>query len=213
MRFHAVFARITGKAIKPGAKPLACRGVLFIGFNLQNCRRPCSGRACLAIAAVLFGNPAHIAQRTAQDFRMRQQSWFAGVHCNIGGGYPDAGLSDDALIWMIARIQALTGLEFDLPSVKTVTGLANVNGEIYDSSKGWIIDEIFPHGRSILSPDAIDHGIFFNTPNRNNEHINERIHWSVLKKLGQPCTVCGVKNTPYKPSNMAATIPPDKIAT
>jgi hypothetical protein len=33
MRFHAVFARITGKAIKPDAKPLACRGVLFIGFK------------------------------------------------------------------------------------------------------------------------------------------------------------------------------------
>jgi len=141
-----------------------------------------------------------------------EQTWFAGVHCNIGGGYLDAGLSDDALIWMIARIQALTGLEFDLQSVKTVTRPANVNGEIYDSSKGWIIDEIFPLGRLILSPDAIDHGIFFNTANRNDEHINERIHWSVLKKLGQPCTVCGVRNTPYKPSNMPATIPPDKIA-
>ena len=141
-----------------------------------------------------------------------EQTWFAGVHCNVGGGYPDAGLSDDALIWMIARIQALTGLEFDLQSVKTVTRSANVNGEIYDSSKGWIIDEIFPHGRSILSPDAIDHGIFFNRANRNDEQTNERIHWSVLKKLGQPCTVYGVGNTPYKPSNMPATIPPDKIA-
>ena len=26
-----------------------------------------------------------------------EQTWFAGVHCNIGGGYADAGLSDQAL--------------------------------------------------------------------------------------------------------------------
>ena len=44
------------------------------------------------------------------------------------------------------------------------------------------------------------------------EHINERIHWSVLKKLGQPCTMLGRPNTPYKPSNVPVNIPPDKVA-
>jgi hypothetical protein len=33
------------------------------------------------------------------------QSWFAGVHSNIGGGYPDGGLSDTALVWMANRAQ------------------------------------------------------------------------------------------------------------
>ncbi len=37
-----------------------------------------------------------------------EQTWFAGVHCNIGGGYPDSRLSDITLVWMIARLQALT---------------------------------------------------------------------------------------------------------
>jgi uncharacterized protein (DUF2235 family) len=46
-----------------------------------------------------------------------EQTWFAGVHCNIGGGYTDAGLSDQALIWMIARIQALTILVLDIARV------------------------------------------------------------------------------------------------
>jgi hypothetical protein len=32
-----------------------------------------------------------------------QQVWFAGAHSNIGGGYPDAGLSDLALKWMAGR--------------------------------------------------------------------------------------------------------------
>jgi hypothetical protein len=50
-----------------------------------------------------------------------EQTWFAGSHCNVGGGYPDARLSDQALVWMIARLQALTGLEFDIDAVKAGT--------------------------------------------------------------------------------------------
>ena len=32
-----------------------------------------------------------------------EQVWFAGVHCNIGGGYLDCGLSDHALLWMATK--------------------------------------------------------------------------------------------------------------
>jgi uncharacterized protein (DUF2235 family) len=140
-----------------------------------------------------------------------EQTWFAGVHVNIGGGYADAGLSDQALIWMIARMQALTGLEFDIARVKAVTK-PNVDGEVVDSSKGWFIDETFPHGRVMLSPDAIEHGLFTNTANPDEEHVTERVHWSVMKKLGQKCTVFGVPDTPYAPVNLPAAIRPDQIA-
>jgi uncharacterized protein (DUF2235 family) len=140
-----------------------------------------------------------------------EQIWFAGVHVNIGGGYADAGLSDQALIWMIARIQALTGLEFDIARVKAVTK-PTVDGEVVDSSKGWFIDETFPHGRVMLSPDAIEHGLFTNRANPDEEHVNERVHWSVMKKLGQKCTVFGVPDTPYAPVNLPAAIRPDQIA-
>jgi hypothetical protein len=58
-----------------------------------------------------------------------EQTWFAGVHCSVGGGYADAGLSDRALIWMIARVQALTGLEFDSIAVKASTK-PNIDGEV-----------------------------------------------------------------------------------
>jgi uncharacterized protein (DUF2235 family) len=141
-----------------------------------------------------------------------EQTWFAGVHCNVGGGYPDAGLSDEALIWMIARMTALTGLEFDAARVKAATSAANLNGEVYDSSKGWFIDEVAPHLRVILSPDAIDHGLFTNTKNPKEEHINERVHWSVMKKLAHRCTVFGVPNTPYVPPNLPSAIRPSQIA-
>jgi uncharacterized protein (DUF2235 family) len=140
-----------------------------------------------------------------------EQTWFAGVHCNIGGGYSDAGLSDEALIWMIARIQALTGLEFDMTQVKSVTR-PNVNGEVVDSSKGWIIDTAFPHLRVILSPNAIKHGAFMNTEKPDEENVNERVHWSVMKKIGQKCSMLGVPNTPYRPSNLPTQISSEQIA-
>lgn len=141
-----------------------------------------------------------------------EQTWFAGVHCNVGGGYQDTGLSDEALIWMIARITALTGLEFDKDNVRAATKSADINGEVNDSSRGWVIDEIFPHSRVILSPDAIDHGLLTNTKNRKEEHINERVHWTVMKKLAHKCTVYGIPNTPYLPTNLPSAIRPWQIA-
>ncbi len=38
--------------------------------------------------------------------RLLEQSWFTGVHSNIGGGYQDAGLSDITLHWMAARAES-----------------------------------------------------------------------------------------------------------
>jgi uncharacterized protein (DUF2235 family) len=40
-----------------------------------------------------------------------EQVWFTGVHSNIGGGYPDSGLSDIALNWMAAKAYE-HGVEF-----------------------------------------------------------------------------------------------------
>lgn len=41
-----------------------------------------------------------------------EQVWFSGVHANIGGGYAQSGLSDIALVWMIAKATE-TGLLVD----------------------------------------------------------------------------------------------------
>ncbi len=140
-----------------------------------------------------------------------EQTWFSGVHCNIGGGYVDAGLSDQALIWMIARLQALTGLEFDIDRVKAVTK-PNPTGNIEDSAKSWWIDQTFPHGRVILSPDAIEHGLFFNTANADEEHVNEKVHWSVIERRNAASSLMFGKPAKYAPNNLPATIPADKIA-
>jgi uncharacterized protein (DUF2235 family) len=41
-----------------------------------------------------------------------KQVWFTGVHSDVGGGYPECGLSDTALLWMVTEAKA-RGLIFD----------------------------------------------------------------------------------------------------
>jgi hypothetical protein len=46
------------------------------------------------------------------DHRSVQQVWFAGDHCDVGGGHLQTGLSDAALKWMIDEASTYTGLRF-----------------------------------------------------------------------------------------------------
>lgn len=41
-----------------------------------------------------------------------EQTWFSGVHCDVGGGYPDHGLSDITFSWMLSKAVPL-GLQID----------------------------------------------------------------------------------------------------
>lgn len=41
-----------------------------------------------------------------------EQAWFAGVHCNVGGGYSPDGLANEALHWIAEKAEQL-GLELD----------------------------------------------------------------------------------------------------
>jgi hypothetical protein len=134
-----------------------------------------------------------------------EQTWFAGAHSNVGGGYSDGCLSDEALIWMIARVQALTGLEFDLAAVRSNTK-PNIGGLVVDSTLDWPIDHMFPHYRAILSPVAIHHGYFSNSKDPTEEHINERVHWSVIAKR------TNADGARYSPPNLIVNIGPDQIA-
>jgi len=46
--------------------------------------------------------------------------WFPGVHADVGGGYPEPGLANAALQWMIAKARA-RGVVFDEERVKEFT--------------------------------------------------------------------------------------------
>jgi uncharacterized protein (DUF2235 family) len=64
-----------------------------------------------------------------------QQVWFAGVHANVGGGYPDDGLAYAALDWMMAEASACN-LRFVSSWSDEVRSHANPHGAQYDSRSG-----------------------------------------------------------------------------
>lgn len=64
-----------------------------------------------------------------------EQVWFAGVHSNVGGGYPRAGKSMVALDWMMERATK-HGVRFDKGVHDEVRASANVDGRLYDSRSG-----------------------------------------------------------------------------
>ena len=83
-----------------------------------------------------------------------EQVWFAGVHCDVGGGYPEdrSGLSAITLRWMVGKAEA-TGLIFDpamkaevLPATSTAKYAApNAAGKPNESLTGlWWIVEYLP---------------------------------------------------------------------
>ncbi|HAM36643.1 MAG TPA: hypothetical protein DEB40_01340 [Elusimicrobia bacterium] len=57
-----------------------------------------------------------------------EQAWFPGVHCDVGGGYAESGLSDGALAWLWEKAHA-AGLALD-GATKPVPDSA---GEMHDS--------------------------------------------------------------------------------
>jgi uncharacterized protein (DUF2235 family) len=63
------------------------------------------------------------------------QVWFAGVHANVGGGYPDDSLSHVPLCWMIREAEA-RGLRFQPWTVSGYRAVASDCGPIYDSRSG-----------------------------------------------------------------------------
>ncbi len=64
------------------------------------------------------------------------QVWFAGAHADVGGGYPDDGLSYVALCWMIGEA-AKEGLRFEPSLVASYKAIAAPTGRIYDPRAGF----------------------------------------------------------------------------
>ena len=67
------------------------------------------------------------------------QVWFAGMHSNVGGGYPDDSLSYVSLEWMTDQVQALpapTPLIFSKELLQYHVAKKDPLGRIYDSRKG-----------------------------------------------------------------------------
>jgi uncharacterized protein (DUF2235 family) len=70
------------------------------------------------------------------------QVWFAGVHANVGGGYPDDSLAYVSLNWILAEAQA-AGLKFkqapaaDPDALVHAQAAQDKDGRLYDSRSGY----------------------------------------------------------------------------
>jgi uncharacterized protein (DUF2235 family) len=72
-----------------------------------------------------------------------KQVWFAGVHANVGGGYPKQGLAMISLDWMMSEAEAVRdatpGLRFISDAREAVRKSANPYDKLYNSRTGFAL--------------------------------------------------------------------------
>jgi uncharacterized protein (DUF2235 family) len=66
-----------------------------------------------------------------------KQVWFAGVHSDVGGGYPVHGSSDVALAWMASEVEPLLGIDFDYLKARRDVSSKWSLGMLHDSRDGF----------------------------------------------------------------------------
>jgi hypothetical protein len=153
----------------------------------------------------LWQEPDHDGNKTVE------QVWFAGVHANVGGSDPDAGLSDLPLQWMIERVRATCGLTFDDDYVERhVNG--NPLGTLYES-RGllYTASRLLPYQR-LIGQSPVKRSwlrrLFprTNRPDQGRAFVNEMIHRSALDRFRNLAEVDGYGSALYEPLNLAAAI-------
>ena len=111
------------------------------------------------------------------------QVWFAGMHSNVGGGYPDDAMALVPLLWMITEARA-RGLDFksepnDEPdTVKTVRSAKDKDGRLYDSRSG--LGSYYRYGPRKVADlcNDKDNGVHIALP---------KIHESVFGRIDSGC--------------------------
>lgn len=81
----------------------------------------------------LIGTPS--ATMPWLDSKRLEQVWFAGMHADVGGGYPDESLSYVSLLWIMEEAER-SGLRTLDQITSRYRALANSFGPIHDSRSG-----------------------------------------------------------------------------
>lgn len=107
-----------------------------------------------------------------------EQVWFCGVHSDIGGGYPECGLSDITLGWMIGKARGV-GLVFDSAAMQAhplrpdpMAPLHNSKTGLYRLTVG--IDRAV--GRAVANPDEPESATGRDDPTQS-VHESVRVRW------------------------------------
>lgn len=86
-----------------------------------------------------------------------QQVWFSGVHCDIGGGYPESGLSDITFSWMLKKAMDLN-LQVD-PSVAAQYASLDAKNSLGKLHNSWNMLWLFPKVRHIEPDSALSNSV------------------------------------------------------
>jgi uncharacterized protein (DUF2235 family) len=105
------------------------------------------------------------------DVQVLEQMWFPGVHSNVGGGYPQHGLSDTTFIWMLDKLQGKLG--FDAANIAST--LDDVDAE--ECPRGKLEDSRTLFWKLIACPVPRPVGIISAT---------ERVHGSTWERSESP---------------------------
>ena len=126
----------------------------------------------------------HKTAGAPQDQKI-EQVWFAGAHADVGGGYPEHGLADVTLAWMVGRVSEL--LEIDLDYVKSRQ----------DRRRAWALDQVHNSAAGILGWLGREHRPVGTTD-------TETVHASVQTRIGAGAQAEGGNYAP--PNLMAAPV-------
>lgn len=66
-----------------------------------------------------------------------KQVWFAGVHSDVGGGYPEHGTSDIPLAWMASEVSPYLGLDVDYLKLRRDQRSKWALGTLHESYTGF----------------------------------------------------------------------------
>lgn len=111
-------------------------------------------------------------QASEQDKPIIEQVWFAGVHSNVGGGYPKDSMSLVSLDWMMGKAEACE-LQFTDGMRKEYQRDADVHGRLYDSRVG--LRAFYRYGpRKLMEKPAI-HGSVFERIRRGTDYYAPKV--------------------------------------
>ncbi len=94
-----------------------------------------------------------------------EQVWFSGVHCDVGGGYLETGLSDITLSWMIAKAEK-HGLQMDANTSEQYASLdaSHALDKIHES---WNLLWLYPKRRTIGSQSVLSNSVAIRCESKN----------------------------------------------
>lgn len=119
---------------------------------------------------------AHGAPDT-KDERI-SQVWFAGVHSNVGGGYPDDSLAHIPLFWIMTEAQDC-GLSYKTSALAQASSARDNDGRLYDSRQG--LGGYYRYGPRNIS--CLCHERFSGNPGDEVEIAVPKIHESALRRM------------------------------